>query len=167
MITVKPLSKLDLEFLNKVRNENAAEFLHDSRTFTLPDTQEWFAKTKPDYYLILVENTPAGYFRIINHSTTNKNLYIGADLAKEYQGKGIGFQAYNYFLPYLFKEYDLNKITLEVLGNNSRAINLYYKLGFVKEGVKRQEVLKGTKYIDSIIMSILKNEYNANILENK
>jgi RimJ/RimL family protein N-acetyltransferase len=54
-----------------------------------------------------------------------------------------------------------------VLGSNSRAINLYYKLGFVKEGVKRQEVLKGTEYVDSIIMSILKSEYDGNILENK
>jgi len=167
MVTTRPLLESDLEFLNKVRNENALEFLHDSRTFTLTDTREWFDKTKPDYYLILVEDTPAGYFRISNHSTANKNLYVGADLVKEYQGKGIGFQAYNYFLPYLFKEYSLNKITLEVLGSNSRAINLYYKLGFVKEGVKRQEVLKGTEYVDSIIMSVLKSEYDGNILENK
>lgn len=167
MINIKPLSELDLEFLNKIRNENAIEFLHDSRIFTLSNTQEWFIKTKPDYYLILIEDTPVGYFRINNHSIANKNLYVGADLAKEYQGKGIGFQVYNYFLPYLFKKYNLNKITLEVLGNNSRAINLYYKLGFIKEGVKRQEVLKGTEYVDSIIMSILKNEYNGNILENK
>lgn len=167
MVNVRPLVESDLEFLNKVRNQNALEFLHDSRTFTLLQTTEWFTKTKPDYYLILVENLPAGYFRITNHSVVNKNLYIGADLAEEYQGKGLAYQAYSYFLPYLFEEYTLNKITLEVLSTNRRAINLYYKLGFITEGVKRQEVLKGTEYIDSIIMSILKNEYNGNILENK
>jgi RimJ/RimL family protein N-acetyltransferase len=167
VINVRPLVESDLEFLNKVRNQNALEFLHDSRTFTLLQTTEWFTKTKPDYYLILVENLPAGYFRITNHSVVNKNLYIGADLAEEYQGKGLAYQAYSYFLPYLFEEYTLNKITLEVLSTNRRAINLYYKLGFITEGVKRQEVLKGTEYVDSIIMSILKNEYNGNILENK
>jgi RimJ/RimL family protein N-acetyltransferase len=167
VVNVRPLVESDLEFLNKVRNQNALEFLHDSRTFTLLQTTEWFTKTKPDYYLILVENLPAGYFRITNHSVVNKNLYIGADLAEEYQGKGLAYQAYSYFLPYLFEEYTLNKITLEVLSTNRRAINLYYKLGFITEGVKRQEVLKGTEYVDSIIMSILKNEYNGNILENK
>lgn len=167
MVNIRPLIESDLEFLNKVRNEHALEFLHDSRTFTLPETLEWFSKTKPDYYLILAENLPIGYFRITNYNVTNKNLYIGADLAKEYQGKGLAYQAYSYFIPYLFKEYNLNKITLEVLSTNKRAINLYYRLGFVTEGIKRQEVLKGTDYVDSIIMSILKSEYNGNILENK
>ena len=167
MVTTRPLLESDLEFLNKVRNQNAAEFLHDSRTFTLPQTKEWFIQTKPDYYLILHEDIPIGYFRISNHSLDNRNLYVGADIALEYQGKGLGYKSYRHFLPYLFKKYNLNKITLEVLSSNTRAINLYLKLGFVQEGVKRQEILKGNEYVDSIIMSILKSEYYGNILENK
>jgi RimJ/RimL family protein N-acetyltransferase len=167
MVTTRPLLESDLEFLNKVRNENALEFLHDSRTFTLIETREWFIQTKPDYYLILLEDTSVGYFRISNHNLVNRNLYIGADIVSEHQGRGLGYQAYNHFLPYLFKKYNLNKITLEVLSSNSRAINLYRKLGFVQEGIKRQEVLKQNTYVDSIIMSILKSEYHGNILESK
>jgi len=49
-----------------------------------------------------------------------------------------------------------------VLETNQRAINLYNKLGFIKEGVKREEVLKNNKWINSIVMSILKSEYKAN-----
>jgi RimJ/RimL family protein N-acetyltransferase len=57
----------------------------------------------------------------------------------------------------------LNKISLEVLSNNIIALNLYKKLGFVTEGIKRQEVYKNNQWVDSIIMSILKNEYNENL----
>jgi RimJ/RimL family protein N-acetyltransferase len=49
------------------------------------------------------------------------------------------------------------------LSNNIIALNLYKKLGFVTEGVKRQEVYKNNQWVDSIIMSILKNEYNENL----
>jgi RimJ/RimL family protein N-acetyltransferase len=110
--------------------------------------------------MIILDNNTVGYFRLSNYSKENKNIYIGADIAKEYTGKGIAKDAYNKFIPYAFTIYNLNKISLEVLGTNERAINLYNKLGFVKEGVKREEVLKNGIWVDSIIMSILKSEYN-------
>ena len=33
---------------------------------------------------------------------------------------------------------------------------------FVKEGTKREEVLKNVEYVDSIVMSILKSEMETN-----
>lgn len=160
----------DLSFLCKVRNLYAQDFLHDSRTFTISQTVEWFEKTKPDFWIIKdidLQNQRIGYFRLSNHSTTNKNIYVGADIAPEFRGLGYAKKAYNTFIPWLFKNYDLNKISLEVLSTNLVAIELYKKLGFVKEGVKRQEVLKGNVFVDSIIMSILKQGQDASILENK
>jgi RimJ/RimL family protein N-acetyltransferase len=59
----------------------------------------------------------------------------------------------------LFTELDLNKVSLEVLETNLRAIHLYKKLGFVIEGVKREEVKTSSgDYVDSIVMSLLKEE---------
>lgn len=151
-----------LEFLNKVRNEYALEYLHDSRLFTINETKNWYYKTNPDFWMIFMNETLVGYFRLSNYSKENKNIYVGADISKEYTGMGIAKNAYNLFIPFLFTEYNLNKISLEVLSTNQRAINLYNKLGFVKEGVKREEILKNNKWIDSIIMSILKSEYSIN-----
>jgi RimJ/RimL family protein N-acetyltransferase len=79
---------------------------------------------------------------------------------EKYRGKGYGKIAYKMFIPYLFKHYDLHKITLEVLSTNIVAKNLYEKLGFIYEGKKREEIYKKGKWIDSIIMSILRSEYN-------
>ena len=166
-IVFKRIKIGDLEFLNKVRNEYAKEYLHDSRSFTLEETINWYHKSNPDFWMIVLDNSVVGYFRLSNYSKENKNLYIGADIAKEYTGKGIAKEAYKKFIPYLFTIYSLNKISLEVLETNKRAINLYNKLGFKQEGIKRQEVLKEDRFIDSIIMSMLKKEYHAFILENK
>jgi len=166
MISFRHLKESDLEFLNEVRNHCAEEYLHDSRTFSLSDTLNWFKTTHPNYYIILNKDEKIGYFRLSNYSQSNQNIYIGADLHPKFWGKKLSYPSYQRFIDYLFINYDLNKISLEVLSTNVRAYNLYKKLGFVQEGVKRQEVLKQNQFVDSIIMSLLKTEYDAHILEN-
>ena len=156
---VQKINIEDLQFLNETRNCYAQEFLHDSRTFTIEETQQWFFKTNPDYWIIWLNDERVGYFRLSNHSITNQNIYIGADIHPQFTGKGLGFLAYKEFIPFLFAEYGLEKISLEVLSTNKRALSLYRKLGFIQEGVKRKEVFKNGIFIDSIIMSILKDEF--------
>lgn len=157
----RPLQITDAGFLNRIRNLYASDYLHDSRTFTLPETEDWLIKTQPDFWIIEISSDSIGYFRLSEHSLVNKNIMIGADIAPEWCGKGYGELAYRSFIPKLFVDYDLNKISLEVLSTNIPAQNLYKKLGFVVEGTKRQEILKGNTFVDSIIMSILKEEYNG------
>lgn len=156
---ITKLSYNDLQFLQEVRNLFAEEFLHDSRKFTIQETTNWFIENSPAYWVIKVNGEKIGYFRTSNHSIVNKNIYIGADIHPNYQGKGYAQEAYKMFIPMIFAEYDLHKISLEVLATNQRAIHIYKKLGFVYEGTKRQEVLKNGKYVDSIIMSILRDEF--------
>lgn len=150
--------KKDLKFINGVRNSHAMDYLHDSSVFTLEETKKWFQKTKSHFYIIKLNKDRVGYFRISNYSKKNKNLYIGADLHPEYTGQGLGYLAYKEFLPYVFEKYDLHKVMLEVLPTNERAINLYKKLNFKVDGVKREEVLKEGEWCDSIMMSVLKKE---------
>lgn len=159
MISIRKLTKDDICFLNSVRNECAEKYLHDSRTFSIQDSYKWFETTNPDYYLILYNDVSIGYFRLSNYSSFNKNIYIGADLHKDWRGKGLAYESYCKFIPFIFKKYDLNKLTLEVLSNNLVAKNLYKKLGFIWEGTKRKEIYKNGLYIDSEIMSMLREEY--------
>ncbi len=159
MIQLTPIGEDDIAFLNEVRNEVASEYLHDSRMFTIEETINWFSNTKPKYWIIWYNNNRVGYVRTSNYSESNKNIYIGADLHKDFRGKGLAYESYKKFIPMLFKELNLHKITLEVLETNTRAINLYKKLGFKVEGIKREEVLKNDIWIGSIIMSIFENEF--------
>lgn len=158
-IKILPLKSSDLDFLCEVRNECAPEYLHTSQTYTLQETKQWFEKTSPMFFLIERRGEKIGYFRTSNYSKENRNIYIGADIHKDYRGKGLGYSSYLFFVPYLFETLDLNKISLEVLSTNEPAIKLYKKLGFVQEGIKRQEVYKNGKWVDSIIMSILRDDW--------
>jgi RimJ/RimL family protein N-acetyltransferase len=159
MVRFNKITENDLEFVNSVRNMYAAEFLHDSRTFTLNETEEWYKKTNPDYLIIYYYDIRIGYVRLSNYSEQNKNIMVGVDIAPEHRGRGFGKLTYEKLIPYLFEKYSLHKISLEVLSTNTVAINLYNKVGFKYEGTKREEVYKNGNWIDSIIMSILKSEY--------
>lgn len=160
MITIREMTYDDLKFFLDVRNSCATDYLHDSRTFTIEETKAWWWYDKNEYYIIEFDKTKIGYFRTSNYSEENKNIYIGADLHSDWRGMGLSYVAYLQFIPFMFESLNLHKISLEVLSTNDRAINLYKKLGFIEEGRKRDEVLKNGEYVDSIIMSILKDEYD-------
>lgn len=163
MITFKPIATEDeIKFLNEVRNECAEKFLHDSTTYTLQETTQWVLTLKTPYYIVSDGNQSIGYFRTSNYSKVNKNMYIGMDIHKSRRGKGLAYESYKRFIPYVFYYYDLNKVSLEVLATNERAIALYLKLGFFSEGLKREEVLKDGRYVDSLLMSLLASEMKSN-----
>lgn len=74
-------------------------------------------------------------------------------------GKGIGKEVLRFIINLAFFELNLRRIELSVLANNLKAIKLYESVGFIKEGTLRQYQYKNGQYIDLIIMSILREEY--------
>lgn len=159
MITFNKMILEDISFYNSVRND-CRDNLHNNSYYSIEQSINWFNATNPIFYVINLNNEKIGYFRTSNYSSDNKNIYIGADLEKSYRGKGLAYKAYIEFIPFIFKQYNLNKISLEVLETNQIAFNLYKKIGFKIEGVKREEVFRNGEYINSILMSILKKEWN-------
>ena len=84
---------------------------------------------------------------------------IGADIHPEYTGHGFGYKAYKEFIPFIFNSYEVNELLLEVLETNKRALHLYEKLGFKVIAIKKEEVLKNNILVDSIVMSLKKEDY--------
>jgi hypothetical protein len=54
---------------------------------------------------------------------------------------------------------ELNRIELGVLESNTRALKLYEKIRFKRKGVKPQSIYKNGKFVDMIMMVILKEEF--------
>jgi len=113
-------------------------------------------------------------FAIIeNHTSThigNISLqdidYISrtADIAfilgeKEYWGKGIAFEVGRLMLEHGFKQLNLHRITLGTSIENIGMIKVAEKLGFTKEGVRRQAHFKNGKYSDIIEFGLLRSEW--------
>lgn len=78
--------------------------------------------------------------------------------SKSHWGKGIGRAVTKCVIEWAFSELNLNRMSLSVLSNNTRAVNLYKSLGFKEEGRLREAQFKNGRYVDVILMSILASE---------
>lgn len=78
---------------------------------------------------------------------------------ERYLGKGYGTQATQLILQYGFESLDLHRIELEVYAFNPRAAHVYEKVGFLREGVRRDALLWEGVYCDAILMAMLKADY--------
>jgi RimJ/RimL family protein N-acetyltransferase len=86
---------------------------------------------------------------------------FGIVIEESQWGKGFGRRATSAALEFGFDQLNLNKIDLEVLATNLRAIALYERIGFRKDGLLREEQFRDGHYVDLVIMSILRREMQA------
>ncbi|GAB4505029.1 MAG: GNAT family protein [Anaerolineales bacterium] len=75
--------------------------------------------------------------------------------------QGYGTETVGLLLRHGFRTLNLNRISLRVYADNPRAIRAYEKAGFVLEGRMRQAVYKRGKYQDILVMSVLREEWDA------
>lgn len=75
------------------------------------------------------------------------------------RGKGFGCEAIKLILNYAFNELNLNRVGLDVIGNNQKAISCYQKCGFIVEGTVREAVFRDGKKYNRIYMGILREEW--------
>jgi len=82
---------------------------------------------------------------------------------KEEWGKGYGTEATKLMLEYGFTVLKLHRIQLLVLDFNKRALIMYRKLGFVREGIQREARIVNDKWHDIIMMSMLEKEFQRKL----
>jgi RimJ/RimL family protein N-acetyltransferase len=78
-------------------------------------------------------------------------------------GKGYGTEALRLALQYAFDELNLHRLTLTVIDYNERAIALYEKAGFRREGVFREFGQRDGKRYDMYLYGLLRPEWEARV----
>ncbi len=92
------------------------------------------------------------------HRTATLGIVIGD---RAFQGQGLGHEAMRLCLQYAFGRLGLRKVSLGVLANNTRAVALYERLGFVMEGCKRREYWSDGAFHDAHMMGLFAEEFAA------
>lgn len=77
----------------------------------------------------------------------------------EMQDKGYGTEAIHLILDMAFRELDMNRVSIGVVGLNIRALEFYRKIGFKQEGILEQGYYYKGEYSDFIMMRILRGEW--------
>jgi len=89
------------------------------------------------------------------NGTAQIHIKLGVENCR---GKGFGTEAVNTITEYAFSEMRLNCIYAEVLEYNTASQKLFEKCGFQRDGLLRERVFKGGKYINIVAFSRLKED---------
>lgn len=84
--------------------------------------------------------------------------FIGEEAMR---GHGYGTDMICVLLRFCFEELGMHKVSLEVFEYNEAAVRLYERLGFVREGVFRDEAYRAGRYWNRFRYGLLREEWEA------
>lgn len=168
-INLRALTQNDLELTLKWNNQADIRDTYAGHPYPVnrEKEQQWYDRVLTTDATLNVfgielnaEQKLIGLSMLKNVNFINKEaeiaMYIG-DAAE--RGKGYAKEAMIKTLRWGFHQLGLNRIFLKVETQNTTAINLYKKLGFVEEGVLRNCVFKNNEYRSQMILSMLQDEF--------
>ncbi|MFW9894373.1 MAG: GNAT family N-acetyltransferase [Candidatus Thorarchaeota archaeon] len=168
---VPPKREYIEQFQKWMNDPEITQYLTIFRPITREMEEDWYNEMQKNENDIL--------FSIITLEKNNEILIGNCDISvdwknrigkcgivigeKEYHGKGYGTEAMNLLVNYGFEKLCLNRIELAVHSFNSRALKSYLKVGFQKEVTQRHAVYINGEYHDSIMLSILRDEWESKL----
>lgn len=136
-----------------ITREDETDFLHGMR------------KSTTDVVLLIAERSddrPIGLVGLHQIDWRSRHASLGIIIGEPGdQGKGHGGEATRLMVGHAFETLALNRVWLEVLEYNTRAIRCYERIGFVKEGLQRQEHFRFGRYWDTWLMAILRQDWRV------
>jgi RimJ/RimL family protein N-acetyltransferase len=169
-LSIRLMEKSDVEDARVLHNDpSVLRQLTDPRPVSELQQATWFEtlSRSQSSQRYVVRNSVSDYligiFRVDNIDLVNKSVMVGLDIAPKYRGRGISHQVYKHFIDHFFNEVGIQRIYLYVLETNEVAHHIYKKLGFEEEGRQRQAIFREGRYVDYIMMSLLKSNHDVTI----
>ncbi|MBR4624946.1 MAG: GNAT family N-acetyltransferase [Alphaproteobacteria bacterium] len=164
MYKLRELERKDIAVINQWRNdEEIIETLGAPFRFINKEVDEkWFesymqSRTNTIRCAIVTEDCDniLGLVTLADINYINRSATLHLIVGESAQNKGVGTFAVQEICHHAFFNYGLHRIELNVLASNQRAIHVYEKCGFIREGLKKEAVFKNGLYVDMAIYALI------------
>ena len=175
-VGIRRLGPLDAGTLHRFMTDREVAHLLFEELLVIPPTPFalalalWAARlaSQPEYGIVTRDGHLIGSTKLWRVSEQNRSamltIFIGE---RQHWGKGYGTEALRLILQEAFSRLGLKRVELHVFDFNDRAIRSYEKVGFVREGIRRQALVRGNSCHDILVMGILKDEFLAREAERR
>ncbi|MBQ1067153.1 GNAT family N-acetyltransferase [Micromonospora chalcea] len=85
----------------------------------------------------------------------------GLGIGAAYRRRGYGSAAARILLTYMFTERRYHKCLVEIHADNAASLRLHDRLGFVQEGLLREQEFLAGRHCDVVLMGLLRREFLA------
>jgi UDP-4-amino-4,6-dideoxy-N-acetyl-beta-L-altrosamine N-acetyltransferase len=163
-VRLRPLASSDLRRCVKwFSDPGIIRFLARNSAVTMAEEERWFRdyerRTDEQIFAIEVAGVHLGNIGLHKIDRAHRRAEVGVVVGETSAwSKGYGTDAMRTVLRYAFGPLGLNKVSLDVLEYNDRAIRIYERLGFRREGIHREDVYKDGRFVHVIRMSLLARE---------
>lgn len=160
------IQDINAEYLSWWNDARVQETLNSpARGWTIADARKHVSKFNniSSFHLGLFRKNPselAGFVALfINRQSdvATMNIVIGN---KKYWGSKVPLEVSRVIFPFAFEELNANKLKAEVNSNNRSSLRMVRDLGFVEEGILRQDVKKFSgERLDKYIFGLLATDW--------
>ena len=169
LVRLRPQEMTDLERDYRWYNDReVTRFFSVRYPISLAEEERWLRDRPPNAYADLrfaIETTDGlhiGNIGLHEGRSDDRCCTLGVSIGeKAYWSQGYGADAIITLLRFAFSEMNVNRVSLHVFEENERAIACYEKCGFQTEGRLRQHRYQEGRYQDTMVMSILRSEFEA------
>ena len=169
-VILRPMKPRDVGLIHKwANNPDVMPFWYGRKKSLKEIKDDWkpqyFSSSNPNSgrcFAIEVDNKTIGMVNYNKIDRDNRNVTIDIVIGeKDNWNRGYGTDVLRTFLKYLFEEFKLHRVWLGTYMFNKRAIRVYENVGFRREGLLREDALIGNKYEDTVILGVLKDEFES------
>ena len=108
---------------------------------------------------LFVKDSLSGSVRVRDIDHADRKASIGYFLGSQFTGRGIATAALQAVLAWCFETLQLNRIELRCATSNAPSIGVAERLGFVREGLLRQDECLNGVFVDHHVYGLLKTEF--------
>ena len=166
LVELSPLTDADSETMLRWINERDLVLLSSAyRPVDESHHREWFNSIRQRADVVIFGIREVGGGRLVGscqllgisptHHKAELQIRIGEADAR---GRGYGKEAVELLLDFAFSDLNLHRVELAVLDGNQAAIKTYLGAGFVHEGTLKQAAHIDGRYVDLVLMGILRDE---------
>ena len=167
-VVVRALEKPDMDRLHEFANDYELYLMADDEEF-VPKSREQVEKMFADLdknpeevgpFGIEADGKLIGTCGLHHFDKHSRVCAFGITIFdRDYLGKGYGRDAVRVLIEYAFVHRNMHKLWLTVYADNTRAIRSYKALGFVEEGLQKQQVWNQGRYKDWLYMGLLRSDW--------
>lgn len=162
-IELRKIQKEDLNFLLDLKRESWWG-THNTMIINMEDQQKWYDSIPDNQLYMMLEHEKqvvgVGCYTEINW--IGRSLNISGSIHKSYRKLDIVKNCFSCGLDFAFEILNMQRVGAEVLETNLAARHLeIFHLGFKVEGQRRRAVYKSGQYYDSIVLGLLREEWES------
>lgn len=170
-VRLRAVEREDLpHFVEWFSDPEVRRYLDMYLPFSLAQEERWFENLqdrmeKKEIVMLTIETSDGAHIGNISLFDINwkgRHAELGITIGdKDYWNRGYGTDAIQTMLGVAFDEMNLHRVFLRVHADNARAIHVYNKIGFQKEGTLRESVFREGTYHDMVVMGVLQSEFQG------